>query len=96
MELTHSFLNLLSHFSSTFTDPTFQTFVQLCSGWVLSHRRRYITEEAMKTCPMAFGDVATGEDDVGDVASAMRQNPAGAQLHEGLESGIGEGGRKMG
>ena len=44
MELTHSFLDLLSHFSSTFTQPTFQTFTQLCSGWILSHRRRYITD----------------------------------------------------
>ena len=55
MELTHSFLDLLSHFSSTFTQPTFQTFTQLCSGWILSHRRRYITDIIFSS-----GNVAKG------------------------------------
>jgi hypothetical protein len=44
MELTQSFLNLLPNFATVFTDPTFQTFVQICSGWILSHRHRYITD----------------------------------------------------
>ena len=44
MELTHSFLNLLAHFAPVFTEPTFRTFMQICSGWILSHRHRYITD----------------------------------------------------
>src|SRR5580698_9023188 len=44
MELTQSFLDLLANFGSVFTAPTFQTFVQICSGWVLSHRHRFITD----------------------------------------------------
>ncbi len=42
MELTHSFLVLLSHFQPVFTAPTFLTFQQVCSGWILSHR--FITD----------------------------------------------------
>jgi hypothetical protein len=44
MELTASFLDLLQHFSPVFTHPTYQTFVWIVSGWVLSQRHRYITE----------------------------------------------------
>jgi len=44
MELTQSFLQLLAHFSPVFTEPTFQTFLQICSGWSLSHRHRFITD----------------------------------------------------
>ena len=44
MELTQSFLNLLQHFASVFTAPTFQTFLAICNGWVLSLRRRFITD----------------------------------------------------
>jgi hypothetical protein len=44
MELTPSFVNLLQHFMAVFTAPTFQTFVQICNGWVLSHRHRFITD----------------------------------------------------
>ena len=44
MELTQSFLDLLVHFVPVFTEPTFRTFTQICSGWVLSHRHRYITD----------------------------------------------------
>jgi hypothetical protein len=44
MELTQSFLDLLQHFSAVFTTPTFQTFLQICNGWVLSHRHRFITD----------------------------------------------------
>jgi hypothetical protein len=44
MELTHSFVDLLQHFAPVFTAPTFQTFVQVVTGWVLSHRHRYVTE----------------------------------------------------
>ena len=44
MELTPSFVNLLQHFSPVFTAPTHQTFSLIVTGWILSHRHRYITE----------------------------------------------------
>ena len=44
MELTASFVDLLQHFVPVFTAPTFQTFLQIVTGWVLSHRHRYVTE----------------------------------------------------
>ena len=55
MELTQSFLDLLAHFRSAFTKPTFRTFSQICSGWVLSHRHRYITDVIFSS-----GNVAKG------------------------------------
>jgi DDE superfamily endonuclease len=44
MELTSSFLDLLQQFSPVFTAPTYQTFVAIVAGWVLSQRHRFITE----------------------------------------------------
>jgi hypothetical protein len=44
MELTPSFLELLQHFAPVFTTPTFQTFLQVACGWILSHRHRYVTD----------------------------------------------------
>lgn len=44
MELTHSFVDLLQQFVPVFTAPTFQTFLQIATGWVLSHRHRYVTD----------------------------------------------------
>ena len=44
MELTPSFTALLQQFAPVFTSPTFLTFVQTLTGWILSQRRRYITE----------------------------------------------------
>ena len=44
MELTASFVDLLQHFVPVFTTPTFQTFLQIVTGWVVSHRHRYLTE----------------------------------------------------
>ena len=44
MELTHSFLALLQNFDPVFTAPTYQTFVAIVTGWILSQRHRYITE----------------------------------------------------
>lgn len=44
MELTNSFQNLLQIFAPVFTDPSFQTFRLLMSGWVLSTRHRYVTD----------------------------------------------------
>ncbi len=44
MELTHSFRALLHRFDSVFTAPTFQTYVVVVTGWILSQRHRYVTE----------------------------------------------------
>jgi hypothetical protein len=44
MELTPSFVALLQQFLPVFTAPTFQTFVEVMTGWVLSCRHRYVTE----------------------------------------------------
>jgi DDE superfamily endonuclease len=44
MELTSSFVDLLQHFAPVFTAPTYQTFVAIVAGWVLSQRHRFITE----------------------------------------------------
>ncbi len=44
MELTDSFLTLLQNFEPVFTAPTYQTFVVIVTGWVLSQRHRYVTE----------------------------------------------------
>lgn len=44
MELTPSFLQLLQVFVPVFTGPSFETFVQIANGWILSHRRRYVTD----------------------------------------------------
>jgi hypothetical protein len=44
MELTASFVDLLQQFTPVFTAPTYQTFVAIVAGWVLSQRHRFITE----------------------------------------------------
>jgi hypothetical protein len=44
MELTASFVQLLQQFVPVFTAPTFQTFTAVVTGWLLSHRHRYVTE----------------------------------------------------
>ena len=44
MDVTSSFIALLAEFRSVFTAPTFRVFVQLMTGWVLSHHRRFVTE----------------------------------------------------
>ena len=44
MELTDSFLTLLQNFDPVFTAPTYQTFVVIVTGWILSQRHRYVTE----------------------------------------------------
>ncbi|MDA7949801.1 MAG: transposase [Hyphomicrobiaceae bacterium] len=44
MQVTESFLQLLSVFSVVFTAPTFQTFTEIASGWLISVRHRYVTE----------------------------------------------------
>ena len=44
MELTLSFVELLSRFQCVFTELTFRTLCDLMTGWVLSYRRKFITE----------------------------------------------------
>jgi len=44
MELTDSFVDLLQQFAPVFTSPTYVTFVAVVTGWILSHRRRYVTD----------------------------------------------------
>ena len=44
MECTKSFTTLLSEFRCVFTAPSFQIFPYLMTGWVLTHRRRFVTE----------------------------------------------------
>jgi hypothetical protein len=44
MEYTQSFTTLLSEFRCVFTAPSFQIFLYFMTGWVLTHRRRFVTE----------------------------------------------------
>jgi hypothetical protein len=44
MELTNSFEMLLLTFAPVFTEPSFQTFRLLMTGWILSVRHRYVTD----------------------------------------------------
>jgi SRSO17 transposase len=44
MQLTSSFVDLLQQLTPVFTAPTFQTFLHIVTGWILSQRHRYITE----------------------------------------------------
>ena len=44
MELTTSFMALLDGFQHAFTAPSFATFRLLMTGWILSHRHRYVTD----------------------------------------------------
>ena len=55
MELTSSFVALLQHFSSVFTAPTYQTFVAIVAGWVLSQRHRFITEVIFSSGQVGHG-----------------------------------------
>jgi hypothetical protein len=44
MEVTASFVALPQQFLPVFTAPTFQTFVEVLSGWALSPRHRHVTD----------------------------------------------------
>jgi hypothetical protein len=44
MQLTLAFLVLLQEFAPVFTQPSFDTFKALLTGWCLSFRQRFITE----------------------------------------------------
>jgi hypothetical protein len=44
VQLTATFVEVLQQLAPVFTAPTFQTFVQIVTGWILSQRHRYVTE----------------------------------------------------
>ncbi|MEZ6079255.1 MAG: transposase [Pirellulaceae bacterium] len=44
MNLTQSFEVLLRSFVPVFTEPSFQTFRLMMTGWILSNRHRYVTD----------------------------------------------------
>jgi hypothetical protein len=44
MQLTQSFLELLSEFQCVFTAPSFVNYVALMTGWILSNRHRFVTD----------------------------------------------------
>src|SRR5437868_5018750 len=50
-----------------------------------------VAEEAMEPTPMADADLAAGEDDLGDVAVSVGEDPAGDDPGEGPEGRGGEG-----
>lgn len=44
MELTRGFVELLEEFCTVFNSQSFLLFVDLMTGWTLSHRHRYVTD----------------------------------------------------
>ena len=44
MELIPGFVSLLEEFVGVFNAQSFPIFVELMTGWVLSHRHRFITD----------------------------------------------------
>jgi len=44
MELTRGFVDLLEEFRHVFQVQTFPIFVELMTGWILSHRHRFVTD----------------------------------------------------
>ncbi|MHC4510839.1 MAG: IS701 family transposase [Planctomycetota bacterium] len=44
MELTRGFVELLEEFRTVFNSQSFLLFVDLMTGWTLSHRHRYVTD----------------------------------------------------
>ena len=44
MQLTTGFVELLDEFVMVFNAPTFLLFVDIMTGWTLSHRRRFVTD----------------------------------------------------
>ena len=47
MEVTATFLALLSEFQCVFTSPSYANFLRLMTGWVLTHRRRFVTDQRL-------------------------------------------------
>ena len=54
-----------------------------------------MAEEAMEPRPVAVADVPAGEDDLGDEAVPLREDPAGDDHQEGLVGGGSEDGREV-
>ena len=52
-------------------------------------------EEAMKAAPVSVVKVAAGEDDIGDVAMPMGEDPPRGNLDEGPKGRLGENGREL-
>ena len=69
MEITDSFLTLLQNFAPVFTAPTYQTFVVIVTGWIISQRHRYVTE--------VIFSVAVSETDTGHSTIASSATPPG-------------------
>ncbi len=44
MQLTTGFVELLDEFVTVFNAPTFLLFVDIMTGWTLSHRHRFVTD----------------------------------------------------
>ena len=44
MELTQGFVKLLNEFRPVFNVQSFPIFVELMTGWILSHRHRFVTD----------------------------------------------------
>jgi SRSO17 transposase len=44
MKLTPTFTPFLAEFAGNFTQPSFKIFILMVTGWLLSHRHRFITE----------------------------------------------------
>ena len=49
-----------------------------------------MAEEAMESRPMSVADIAAGEDDFGDEAVTLGEDPAGDDRNEGLVGRCGE------
>ena len=47
MQLTATFCSLLHQFRHVFTAPTFTTFAAIATGWCLSPRHRYVTDNGL-------------------------------------------------
>src|SRR5438876_12286107 len=69
MQLTRAFVVLLQEFAPVFTQPSFDTFKALLTGWCLSFRPRFITELILSrgsshnghhSCSPRFSSAAAG------------------------------------
>ena len=75
MEITDSFLTLLQNFAPVFTAPTYQTFVVIVTGWIISQRHRYVTE--LIYCQrFNVGKRATGRGSIASSATPPRTSDA--------------------
>jgi hypothetical protein len=58
MHLTDSFHRLLNDFRSVFTNASFLIFLNMMTGWILSRRRRFVTDLIQKE-ESSFADMLT-------------------------------------